>query len=156
MSTVPPPPPPSDPYRSPRIPSRSGVSNFQAAADVSGPATGLIITAIIGGLFQAFGLFMNMLGTGLSSFTSNGREEQILSWLSGGFGVASALIGLLIAGLVLYAAMEMKKLRQWGLAVAASILAMVPCISPCCFIGLPVGIWSLVVLVRDEVKTAFH
>ena len=76
--------------------------------------------------------------------------------MSGGIGVVSAAIGLLIAGLIIYASMEMKKLKQWGLAVAASILAMVPCISPCCIIGLPIGIWALVVLMKDEVKAAFR
>jgi hypothetical protein len=57
---------------------------------------------------------------------------------------------------VIFAALKMKDLTQWSLAVAASILVMIPCISPCCLIGLPVGIWSLVVLMRPDVKAAFH
>jgi hypothetical protein len=97
-----------------------------------------------------------MLGAGLGSITADGSQQQIVNWLSGGLGVASAAVGLLIAGLIIYASMEMKKLRQWGLALAASILAMVPCISPCCIIGLPMGIWSLVILMRDDVKSAFR
>jgi hypothetical protein len=97
-----------------------------------------------------------MLGTGLGSFTAGGREEQILNYLSGGVGVATSAVGLLIAGIIIYAAIEMKNLRQWGLAMAASILAMVPCISPCCIIGLPMGIWSLIVLQKTEVKSAFR
>jgi hypothetical protein len=157
MSSVPPPPPPSDPYKPPQPPSPtpSAITDSRAAAEVSGPATGLLVTAILGGAVQLLGLFANMLGTGLSSLTAEGSEQQIINWLSGGVGVASSAIGLLIAGLIIYAAMEMKKLRQWGLAVAASILAMVPCISPCCIIGLPIGIWSLVVLMNDHVKSAF-
>jgi hypothetical protein len=115
-----------------------------------------MVTAIIGACLQAFGLFINMLGAGLSSFTAGGPEEQILSYLSGGVGVASSAIGLLIAGLIIYAAIEMRNLRQWGLAMAASILAMVPCISPCCIIGLPMGIWSLIVLQKPEIKAAFR
>ena len=50
---------------------------------------------------------------------------------------------------------EMKELKQWNIAVVASVLAMVPCISPCCIIGLPIGIWALVVLMRPDVKDAF-
>jgi hypothetical protein len=99
---------------------------------------------------------MNILGAGLGSLSAAGSEEQLLNWMSGGIGIVTAAIGLLIAGLLIYAAMEMKKLKQWGLAVAASILAMVPCISPCCIIGLPMGIWALVILMKDEVKAAFH
>jgi hypothetical protein len=32
---------------------------------------------------------------------------------------------------------------------------MIPCISPCCLLGLPIGIWALVVLLKPEVKAAF-
>jgi hypothetical protein len=131
-------------------------TDARATAEVTGPATGLLVTAILGGAIQLLGLFANMLGVGLGSITAEASEQQIMNWLSGGIGVASAAIGLLIAGLIIYASMEMKKLRQWGLAVAASILAMVPCISPCCIIGLPMGIWSLVILVRDDIKSAFR
>lgn len=152
MSTVPPPPPP-DPYRPPQ---QTPVSPDQAIAELAGPSIGLMVTAIIGACLQAFGLFFNMLGAGLSSFTAGGPEEQILSYFSGGVGVASSLIGLLIAGLIIYAAIEMRNLRQWALAMAASILAMVPCISPCCLIGLPMGIWSLIVLLKPEIKAAFR
>jgi hypothetical protein len=38
----------------------------------------------------------------------------------------------------------------------AAILAMVPCLTPCCFLGLPVGIWALVVLNRAKIKSEFH
>lgn len=40
--------------------------------------------------------------------------------------------------------------------MAVSILSMVPCVSPCCLLGLPVGIWALVVLNTPEVKQAFR
>jgi hypothetical protein len=72
------------------------------------------------------------------------------------FGVTSSVIGLLVAGFLIYASLEMRKLSQWGLAVGAGVVAMLPCISPCCLIGLPVGIWSLVVLTKPEIKAAFH
>ena len=40
--------------------------------------------------------------------------------------------------------------------MTATILAMIPCISPCCLLGLPVGIWSLVVLLDENVKASFR
>jgi len=52
--------------------------------------------------------------------------------------------------------LKMKKLENYGLAMTASILAMIPCLSPCCLIGLPIGIWAVVVLSKPEVKSAFH
>ena len=64
-------------------------------------------------------------------------------------------IALLLEGLILYAALQMKKQETSGLAMGRSILAMVPCLNQCCFVGLPVGIWCLVVLNKDHVKMAF-
>jgi hypothetical protein len=151
MSTAPP-PPPSDPYRPPQVPA---IPPHRAAAEVSGPATGLLIAAILGGATQILSLMVNMLGVGWGSMMAGDQEERLINWISGGFGMISAAVGLVIAGLIIYAALEMKKLNQWTLAVVASILAMVPCISPCCIVGLPIGIWSLVVLMKPEVKAAF-
>jgi hypothetical protein len=50
----------------------------------------------------------------------------------------------------------MMKLRSRGLALTASILAMIPFTSPCCLLGLPVGIWSMLVLSKPEVSAAFE
>ena len=47
------------------------------------------------------------------------------------------------------------KLRSRGLAMTAAILAMIPCFSPCCLLGLPFGIWALVVLSKPEVQSQF-
>jgi uncharacterized membrane protein len=48
----------------------------------------------------------------------------------------------------------MLRLRSYGLAVAGAILAMLPC-SPVFLLGLPIGIWALVTLRRQEVIDAF-
>ena len=47
----------------------------------------------------------------------------------------------------------MKRLQAYGLAIAASILAMI--VAPCNLIGLPIGIWALVVLSQRDVRAAF-
>jgi hypothetical protein len=49
----------------------------------------------------------------------------------------------------------MQSLRSYGFAFAAAILAMIPCLTPCCVLGLPFGIWALVVLNKPEVKSQF-
>jgi hypothetical protein len=83
-----------------------------------------------------------------------GPGERWVQMMGGGLGIALALIGLVIWGFVIWAAMQMRALSGWGMAMAASILAMIPC-SCACIIGLPIGIWSLMVLLRPEVKAAF-
>ena len=149
MSTVTPPPPPTGPPPQP-------MPSANAAQEVSGPATGLLVTAIFGGFLQFLGLLFNLLGFSVGTLTGGNAEEQFAQWVSGGLGITSSVIGLLVAGFLIYASLEMKKLSQWGLAVGASVVAMLPCVSPCCLIGLPVGIWSLVVLTKPEIKAAFH
>ncbi len=148
MSSIPPPPPP--PQVSPQTPAGD------PSQEVSGPAIGLLITAIFGGFFAFLGLLGQLLGFSLGTMMAESAEEHVARWLSGGIGITSSALGLLVAGFLVYASLEMKKLSQYGLAVAASVVAMVPCLSPCCIIGLPVGIWSLVTLTKPHIKEAFH
>jgi hypothetical protein len=128
-------------------------------AQVSGPSIGLLVTGIIGGIFSLLGLFMSILGTSFSSIMRDRFDEfddRYAEIFEGAAGIASSFIGIVVAAFIIYAALKMKELSQYGLCMAASILAMIPCISPCCIIGLPIGIWCLIVLSRPEIKTAFH
>ena len=59
-----------------------------------------------------------------------------------------------IMPLMLFAASRMQSLRSPGWAKAGSIAAMLP-VGISFVIGLPAGIWSLVVLHRQEVQDAF-
>lgn len=130
-----------------------------AAAQVSGPSIGLLVTGIIGGIFSLLGLFMSFLGTSISSLMADRFSEfddRYAEMFEGAAGIASSFIGIVVAAFIIYAALKMKELNQYGLCMAASILAMIPCISPCCIIGLPIGIWCLIVLSKPEIKTAFH
>ena len=122
---------------------------------VNGPAIGLIVTAILGVLLQITSLILNLAG---ASFLAGSQmpKEAWTNMFSGAIGVAASIIGILVSGLILFGGLKMKKLESYGLAMTASIIAMIPCISPCCFIGLPIGIWAVVVLSKPEVKSAFH
>lgn len=127
-----------------------------ANMQVSGPSTALLITGIIGAIFSVATFFSLIIGVGLSTFWREDIPDVYGEIWEGAAGMGSSFIGILVAGFIIYAALKMKELNQWGLAMAASILAMIPCISPCCIIGLPIGIWCLVVLTKPEVKAAFH
>ena len=131
-----------------------------AAADqVSAPATGLIVTAIIGFLWQLGGVAFRLIANP-QRFNMGGNAPEMPQWVTALSGPAVAVVGAvigIIAGIViLYGGLQMKKLENYSMAMAASIVAMIPCISPCCLIGLPIGIWALIVLSKPEVKSAFH
>jgi tRNA A-37 threonylcarbamoyl transferase component Bud32 len=57
--------------------------------------------------------------------------------------------------LVIFGAICMRDLRWYGLAVAASILVFAPC-HYAFALGIPVGIWALVVLTRADTRQAFQ
>jgi hypothetical protein len=129
-----------------------------AAQQVQGPALGLMITAGLALLFVLLSLVMNIAGVGMGSLGGMGggsaATDQYISMMSGGVGIVSNLLALGLYGFVLWGAMQMKQLRKWNISMGASIAAMLPC-SCCCIIGLPIGIWSLIVLLKPEVKSAF-
>jgi hypothetical protein len=129
--------------------------NTVAADQVNGPAIGLIVVAVVGFLFQSLSLIMNLAGATFGQMQS-GQQDAWVNLMSGTVGVISSIVGLAISGLILFGALKMRKLESYGLALTVSILAMIPCISPCCLIGLPIGIWALVVLMKPEVKGAFQ
>ena len=129
-----------------------------AADQVNGPAIGLMVTAGIGFLLQAAGIALNALGIGIGAMQQRqaGGPEALANMLSGSMGIVSGVIGLIVGIIIFLGALKMKKLQSYGWAMTASILAMVPCVSPCCIIGLPIGIWAIVVLSKAEVKSQFH
>jgi hypothetical protein len=125
-----------------------------ALDQVRGPATALMVTAAIYVGFCLMGILGNFIGISFAAFRAPADLWRGIS--SGGVGMAANVLTLAISGLIFYGASKMKQLENHGLAVLASILALLPCTSPCCVLGLPFGIWALVVLYRPEVKSSFH
>ena len=125
---------------------------------VKGPAIGLLIVGIL-----------NWLATPLVVLTFLYWSFRATSVPAGGPNVvpsaspfflpllllfaAIGLVATILSTLMIVAALKMKRLRAYGLAITASILAI---ISPVCLIGLPIGIWALIVLTRPEVRGAFQ
>jgi hypothetical protein len=129
-----------------------------ALGKVQGPAIALIVVATIYILLSILGLFTSSMGTGMRTMRSSGNPEldRILFKFSGGAGVLAAILHVGCSAFSLFGALKMKKLENYGLVMAATIIGMLPCISPCCFLGLPFGIWALVVLNEAEVKSSFQ
>jgi len=126
-------------------------------AKLNGPAIGLIVTAVLGFIANLFALGWNIAEPKGEPVPNLDPElQRIIQTWSGTLGIVSAIIGIVVAGFVLYGALRMKKLEGYAWAMTAAILALIPCVSPCCVIGLPIGIWALIVLLQPEVKAQFH
>lgn len=123
------------------------------------PAIGLIISSVISLVMSLIGLIkikqaaaeMEELDSILSQM-NNPQLKQFIDafghFMSGPFGVANYLFQILIAALILTGAVKMLKLRSYELCYAAAILAVLPCITPCCgwILGLIFGIWAMTAL----------
>jgi hypothetical protein len=126
------------------------------ASRVAGPAIALIVTGALGAALSLGDLILTvLLSAGLAAAAHQpdalgGMMFQVA------FGIVGDLFRLAMAVLVILGALKMKNLENYGFAMAAAIIAMVPCISPCCCLGLPFGIWAIVVLCDAQVKTAFR
>mgnify|MGYP001179700107 CR=1 FL=1 len=125
---------------------------------VSGPATGLIVTAVLGFLANGFMVIWFLVAGQFQALPPDldPEIEKIFQVARSMGGVVSALLGVALSALVWHGALQLKKGRSYGWAMTAAILALVPCTSPCCLVGVPIGIWALVVLMRPEVKSALQ
>ncbi len=163
-------------------PRRRGVAGDpeRGRAALLGPAIGLILVGLI-----ALGLTLVGLATappgGVNAQIAEKRQEQLkgiedgpgdantkkqsaemtnnvydfvdkLSPVFPALSVLPAVGGLVI----LFGGIQMIRAKSRGLGMTAAILAMIPCFASCgCVLGIPVGIWALVVLGRPDVKAAF-
>jgi GYF domain 2 len=147
------PPPPSMPTMQPL-----GSFPVSAASDqVNGPAIGLIVLGALNIVLALARGVMTMLGIGMNTLQSsnNADADKVLALIST-FGLGFAIVGVLGGIFILFGGIKMRRLESYGLCMAASIIAMIPCLSACCPVGLAIGIWSLVILSKPEVKSAFH
>jgi hypothetical protein len=136
-----------------------------AAAKVSGPAIGLIIVGALNAAMGAYNIFQGAMGANAQIQAPpemQGDQQamemfETLQNLGGGTAIAVGVITALVGLLIIFGGLKMKNLQSYGLAMTASVLALIPCVSPsaCCLIGIGIGIWSLIVLMKPEVKAAF-
>lgn len=149
----------SNDYRQPEGGEASGAAapgDAMARDMVNGPAIALMATAGVGIFFQLLGLALNLLGAGLGTALGQGNEQKLQAMFSGVGGIIGAILGIAVGVFIFFGASKMKNLENYGLAMATAVVAMVPCFSPCCVLGLPIGIWALVVLNKPEIKSAFR
>jgi len=112
------------------------------------------VTAVLGLVIHVLGVLGVIFKVGMAGAMMH-KHAMPEMLFSGPLALAQAGVGLVLSIIVLVGAIKMKNLENYGLAMAASIIAMIPCISPCCLLGLPFGIWSLVVLSDPAVKSSF-
>jgi hypothetical protein len=120
---------------------------------VSGPSTGLLVSGILNVVFSVLALIGNLAGMGMGAM--EGGREGWQSMASGTYGMIWNVVFIAVGALVIFGSQKMKKLENYGLAMASAILTVIPC-TTCCLWGIPIGIWAIITLSKSEVKSAFH
>ncbi len=132
---------------------------------VTGPAIGLMAVGGINGLVALLGLVMNLLGFNNGPPPPNIAENpQMLEFynqlnsMGPVLNIVIGLISILAAGTTVFGGYSMMQGKGYGLAITASIIAMIPCLGllGCCGIGQGIGIWAIIVLMDQSVKQLFR
>jgi hypothetical protein len=139
----------------PRRRKRRQARRGAAASAVAGPAIALMIVGGLALLLSALSLVGNLVGAALVAPQAAGGQGGANVIANAASGIGGAVFGLCWGGIVVSGAVNMLRLRAYGHAMTASIVAMLPC-NLCCLLGLPFGIWALVAMNRPDVKDAFR
>jgi len=119
----------------PITPSDSGKMDF-ALSQVKGPALGLVVAGVLDWVLTASACIV----IGFKS------ADRLFIWLP--------FLAMALSSCIIYAGLKFMQLERRGAVMLGSVLAML--VSPGNLIGLPLGIWALVVLNRREVREAFE
>jgi hypothetical protein len=126
---------------------------------VLAPAICLLIFGILCFLVDIFEVVRAMNpkmlpgGDGLPPMLQQILEEQQKNVTA---NIIRSTVFIIASFVILLGAAQMMRMRTWGLALAGSIVAMLHFQECCCLLGLPLGVWSVVILCRADVRSLFQ
>jgi len=119
------------------------------------PAVGMIVAAGIDALFAVALATLSALDISMIDPWMR-QGEKVAAVAEGGFLVVLCVAGLIIDAVIVIGASRMMKLESYSFAVAAALLSIIPCLSsPCIILGMPFGLWALIILMDPGVKAGF-
>lgn len=157
-----------DPYQAPEQPTEQQVTPVDVSGSLKPPAIVMLILAAISMLWTGFNLVSYLIvgdeaireemATSFDSLRAdpNMTEEVIEQIESVTLLVIKVVyfVGPLLSLIPILGAIAMLRVRGRGMAMFGAIVMCIPCVGPCCGLGLPIGVWALVVLFKPEVKDA--
>jgi hypothetical protein len=138
-------------------PAGGNVNPLAANVNTSSDPTGMIVAPAVALMVAALWKLLSALSgvfvlTGLSGWLGSfaGLGNVLGPW--GSVAIFSMVLFKIIPGLlILFGGYQMLQRRSYGWAIAAGIISIISC----SLIGFPAGVWALIVLARDDVKSAF-
>jgi len=134
-------------------------SREMALSAVKGPAIALIIIGALGVLYYLFNAVMVLSGSLPARPIPANASPAMRGFLEGMHGPQAGVYSLIFAlvnAYLIFGGVRMMKLQGHTLAIITCVVAMIPCASGCCCVlGLPFGIWGIMMLNKPEVKSQF-
>ena len=129
------------------------LANVQKPGDPVGMILAPAVALMVAGLWKLLAALsavfvLSGIGGWLGSFA--GLGNLFGPW--GSVAIFSVVLFKIIPGLlILFGGYQMLQRQSFGWAIAAGIISIVSC----SLISFPVGVWALIVLARDDVRSAF-
>lgn len=140
-----------EPAREAPVPSNNGDELETIRHQVWIPSVGLLFAGGINAL-----AVVGVVLAGIFRFLGNTLAGRLMTFgflPGGGHLIAPLFMGAYVVFVVL-GAWNLMQLRSYRLARLGSILALIP-FTPGSIVGLPMGIWALLVMRKEEVQSAF-
>jgi hypothetical protein len=134
-----------NPYASPPI-AAFETPEADVRQKLKAPGVALAVLAIVSMPLSALTILSGIAGLPRAA----DLDSELIGRLVGMF------LPLICNIVVLLGAIEILRLRNYRSALTAAILACIPICSPCVLIGIPFGIWAIVVLRQPGTIAAFQ
>jgi hypothetical protein len=139
-----------------------GISESAVEEKLRVPAIGILVAGALSACISLYGAVAGLMGSASKTEIPPGMppetERLLKTYLTTlePLTIPLNLLTLLLGIVTLLAGVKMLQRRAYGLVMTGVILGMIPCLSGCCCIGLPFGIWALIVLSNPEVRNSFR
>jgi hypothetical protein len=129
-----------------------------AASKVKAPAIALIVLAVLYILLlvvDLVGRIFNLASGEIPNFGNQNLDPQAL-YIGAVIGAVLSVVFIALQVVVIIGSLKMISLSNYRMAMTTAVLSVIPCVSGYCIIGIPFGIWALVLLKDPVVKAAFR
>lgn len=125
-----------------------------AKRECSGAGTGLIVIGVLGLVvcILAIAFVIAVLSGAFGDDMGPAAKTDVELWIN----LGSCVLQLFVSGFLVYAGMQLREAKQYGVCMIASVISLIPGFSPCCLLGLIFGIMGITKLNDSRVKRGFE
>lgn len=135
--------------------SQNDVDLSALPSEVNAPALGLVGVSGMWCFFLAMMLAANLYMAASGTIRPSPAPELFSDtdyWVA---QIVLEFSMFVVSGIIFYSGLMMRQLQSYQLARIGAALAIIPCLGPFYVLGIPFGIWALLILNKPGVKEMF-